>query len=100
VPDYGQYTGYVIGDLFIAGLKAEGKDLSRSGFVDATKGLKGYNQGGLNCQTIDYSRANFGKPASTNCSWYVYVKNHKFVVYNNGKPIKGDLATANANAAS
>jgi len=98
VPDYGQDTGYVIADLFIAGLKAEGKNVTRAGFIDAVKGLKGYNQGGLNCQTIDYSRANFGKAAPTACGWYVYVKNKKFVVYNNGEPIRSTLVANVATA--
>jgi branched-chain amino acid transport system substrate-binding protein len=100
VPDLGQYTGYTDADLFIAGLKAAGKDVTRQGFIDATKGLKDWKSAGLNCQAVDLSKANFGKPAPTTCGWYVTVKNGKFVPYNNGKPITGKLITASTAATS
>ena len=93
-PEYGQYTGYLIADLFIDGLKAAGKDLTRKGFIDATKNLKTWDGAGLTCQPVDVSRENFGKASPTGCLWFVYVKDGKFVVYNKGKAVTGDLIQA------
>jgi branched-chain amino acid transport system substrate-binding protein len=98
VPDLGQYTGYVDADLFIEGLKATGKNVTRQGFIDATKGLKGWKSAGLGCQAVDLSKAGYGKPSPTSCGWWVTVKNGKFVPYNNGKPITGKLITASSTA--
>jgi len=97
-PEYGQYTGYLIGDLLIDGLKAAGKNLTRQGFIDATKNLKTWNGAGLTCQPVDVSRENFGKAPANGCGWYVYVKDGKFVVYNNGKPVTGKLIEASTGA--
>ena len=97
-PEYGQYTGYLMADLLIDGLKAAGKNLTRQGFIDATKGLKTWNGAGLTCQPVDVSRENFGKASPTGCLWFVYVKNGKFVVYNNGKPVTGTLIQASTGA--
>ena len=99
-PEYGQYTGYLIGDLLIAGLEAAGKDLTRQGFIDATKNLKTWDGAGLTCKPVDVSRENFGKAPATGCGWYVYVKDGKFVVYNKGKPVTGTLIEASTGAAT
>jgi hypothetical protein len=99
VPDYGQYTGYVIGDLLVEGLKASGKNLTRQGLIDSTKALPNWRSAGLGCQATDLSKASFGKAPASTCGWYVYVKNHKFQVYNNGKPISGTLITGSTSAA-
>jgi hypothetical protein len=40
---------------------------------------------------IDLSAATFGKSAPTGCGYFMYVKNGKFVLYNEGKPITGKL---------
>src|SRR3954447_19956938 len=37
VPDFGVYTGYLTADLMIKGLQGAGKELTRDGFVTATK---------------------------------------------------------------
>ncbi len=96
VPDYGQYTGYIDADLFIEGLKATGKNVTRQGFIDATKGLKNWQSAGMGCQPIDLSKAGFGTNPPTRCTWYMYVKNGKFVVLNGGKPYKGTLLNQSA----
>jgi branched-chain amino acid transport system substrate-binding protein len=94
VPDFGVYTGYLTADLLIKGLEAAGKDVTRDGFITATKGLNTWDAAGLSCQPVDVSAANFGKQPPTACSWYVQVKDGKFVPYPNKKPIKGKLIEA------
>jgi len=91
VPDFGVYTGYLTADLLIKGLEAAGKNVTRDGFISATKGLGTWNAAGLGCQPVDVSAEGFGKQPQTACSWYVQIKNGKFVLYPNKKPIKGKL---------
>ncbi len=94
VPDFGVYTGYLTADLMIKGLQAAGKDLTRDGFVTATKGLNTWDAAGLSCQPVDVSAQGFGSAAKTACAWYVQIKNGKFVPYPNSKPIRGTLIPA------
>jgi len=94
VPDFGVYTGYLTADLLVQGLKAAGKNLTRDGFITATKGLGTWDAAGLGCQPVDVSAAGFGKQPETACSWYVQIKNGKFVLYPNKNPIKGKLIAA------
>ena len=91
VPDYGTYTGYIVCDLAIHGLEKAGKDLTRQGFVDGIRNGGDYDAAGLTCTPMDYSVANFGKVDSTSCTWFVSVKDGKFVVLNKGKPLTGKL---------
>jgi branched-chain amino acid transport system substrate-binding protein len=91
VPDYGTYTGYIVCDLAIHGLKEAGKDLTRQGFVDAIREGGPYDAAGLTCAPLDYSLENFGKVNPTTCTWFVRVKDGKFVVLNKGKPYTGKL---------
>jgi branched-chain amino acid transport system substrate-binding protein len=97
VPDFGVYTGYLTADLLIDGLKAAGKDLTRDGYVTATKGLNTWDAAGMACQPVDVSAQGFGKPPNTACSWYVQIKNGKFVPYPSDKPITGKLIEASLN---
>ena len=57
VPDFGVYTGYLTADLLIKGLEAAGKNLTRDGFITATKGLDTWDAAGLSCQPVDVSGA-------------------------------------------
>jgi len=91
VPDFGVYTGYLTADLLVKGLQASGKQLTRDGFITATKGLGTWDAAGLGCQPVDVSAAGFGKQAPTACSWYVQIKDGKFVLYPDKNPIKGKL---------
>jgi branched-chain amino acid transport system substrate-binding protein len=92
VPDFGQYTGYIAADLAIKGLEAAGKNPTRQGFIDATKGLGTFDAAGMSCQPVDISRENFGEPAPQACGWYLQVKDGAFVPYPaNGKPIVGKI---------
>ncbi len=91
VPDYGTYTGYIVCDMMIQGLKAAGKNPTRQGFVDGVRGLGQYDGAGLTCAPIDVSAASFGKVTKTSCSWFVGVKDGKFKVLNGGKPETGKL---------
>jgi branched-chain amino acid transport system substrate-binding protein len=94
VPDFGVYTGYLTADLMIKGLQAAGKNLTRDGFITATKGLGTWDAAGLGCQPVDVSAQGFGTAAKTICSWYVRIKNGKFVPYPNTKPLRGTLIPA------
>jgi branched-chain amino acid transport system substrate-binding protein len=94
VPDFGVYTGYLTADLLIKGLEAAGKDLTRDGFVTATKGLGTWDGAGLGCQPVDVSAAGFGKQPPTQCSWYLQIKDGKFVPYPNKKALKSTLIEA------
>jgi branched-chain amino acid transport system substrate-binding protein len=91
VPNYGQYLGYITGELAILGLEHAGKNPTRQGLVDGLHKLGTYDQAGLSCRPIDLSLENFGKAAAQSCSYYTYVKNGKFVVANGGKPITGKI---------
>jgi branched-chain amino acid transport system substrate-binding protein len=97
VPDFGVYTGYLTADLLIDGLKAAGKDLTRDGYINATKGLGTWDAAGLSCQPVDVSAEGFGKQPETACAWYVQIKNGKFVPYPNKNPIKGKLIQESLN---
>jgi branched-chain amino acid transport system substrate-binding protein len=91
VPDFGIYTGYIDCDMAITGLQQAGKNPTRQGFVDGLRKLNAYNGAALTCAPFNLSTANYGKISPTACSWFVYVKNGKFVVMNNGKPYTGKL---------
>ena len=97
VPDFGVYTGYLTADLMIKGLQAAGKDLTREGFITATKGLGTWDSAGLSCQPVDVSAQGFGVAPKTLCSWYVQLEDGKFVLYPNKNPIKGKLIEASLN---
>jgi ABC-type branched-subunit amino acid transport system substrate-binding protein len=87
VPDFGIYTGYTDCDLAILGLKQQGKNLDQSTYADDLRKLGKVNPAGLLCQDLDISVEGYGKPAPTNCTWAMIVKNGKFVVL---KPKTGD----------
>jgi branched-chain amino acid transport system substrate-binding protein len=92
VPNYGVYTGYITCDMAILGLKNAGDNPTRQSFVDGLRKSNGgiYDSAGLTCNPIDLSYEHFGKIADReSCLYYVQVKDEKFVVYNNGKPIRG-----------
>jgi branched-chain amino acid transport system substrate-binding protein len=92
VPNYGVYTGYITCDMAIKGLKNAGDNPTRQGFVDGLRKTDGgiYDSAGLTCNPINLSYEHFGKISDLeSCLYYVTVKDGKFVVYNNGKPIKG-----------
>jgi branched-chain amino acid transport system substrate-binding protein len=93
VPDYGTYTGYIVCDMAILGLKNAGKDLTRQGFVDAIRNTNGgkYDGAGLLCQPLDLSLASFGKVNPKTCTWFVTVEDGKFKVLNGGKTVSGKL---------
>jgi branched-chain amino acid transport system substrate-binding protein len=92
VPDFGMYTGYVLADFAIAGLKAAGNPPTRKGLVDGTHALGTYDQAGLACQPADVSLAGRGKPPKDSCGYIVQYKGGKFVPYpRNGKPIQAKL---------
>jgi branched-chain amino acid transport system substrate-binding protein len=93
VPDYGTYTGYITCDMAILGLKNAGKNPSRQAFVDGMRKTNGgkYDGAGLLCAPIDLSYEAFGTISPTTCTWFVTVKDGKFVVLNKGKTVSGKL---------
>jgi len=97
VPDFGVYTGYLTADLLIKGLQAAGKNPTRDGYITATKGLNTWDAAGLGCQPVDVSAQGFGTAPKTACSWYLQIKNGKFVPYPNNKSISGKLIEASLN---
>ena len=93
VPDYGTYTGYIVCDIAILGLKNAGKTPTRQSFVDGIRKTNGgqYDGAGLLCKPIDLSYENFGTIAKDTCTWFVGVENGKFKVLNGGKVETGKL---------
>jgi len=91
VPSYGQYQGYLAGDLLVAGLEAAGKNPTRDSFIQGLRGIGKWNGADLTCQPIDISLENFGKQPKQNCAYYSNVKDGKFVNAFGGKPIIGKL---------
>jgi branched-chain amino acid transport system substrate-binding protein len=89
VPDYGQYLGYITGELVVLGLQHAGKTPTRQGFVDGLHQLGTFDAAGLACQPIDISLTNYGKTPADGCSYFLAVKNRKFVVVGKGKPVRG-----------
>ena len=92
VPNYGVYTGYITCDMAITALQNAGKNPTRQSFVDGIRKANGgkYESAGLTCNPIDLSYEHFGKISDLeSCLYYVQVKDGKFSVYNNGKPIRG-----------
>jgi branched-chain amino acid transport system substrate-binding protein len=97
VPDFGVYTGYLAADLLIKGLQAAGKNLTRDGYITATKGLDTWDAAGLGCEPVDVSAQGFGTAPKTICSWYLQIKNGKFVLYPTKNSIKGTLIPESLN---
>lgn len=91
VPGYGQYQGYLAGDLLVAGLEAAGKTPTRKSFIDGLRKLGTWDGAGLTCGPIDISLQNFGKFPKQSCAYYSYIKDGKFVTAFGGKPIIGKI---------
>ena len=92
VPDFGQYSGYEIGDFTVASLLKAGNPPTRQGLIDGSHSIGSYDAAGLACAPVDVSLAARGKTPPTTCGYFVQVKNGKFVPYpKNGKPITGKL---------
>jgi branched-chain amino acid transport system substrate-binding protein len=89
VPSLSWTAGWTSADLFIKGLEGAGQNPTRSSFLAALHGLKGWTAGGLLPTAADFSLANFGQAAPTSCSYYVKLEGTSFVGLNNGKVICG-----------
>ena len=95
VPDFGYYSGYIACDMTIVGLQHAGKPPTRAAFAPNLRKLGTYDQAGLACHPVDISAATYGQAKDSNCSWYVQIKNGKFVPFPaNGKPWTGKLIAA------
>ena len=82
------YTGYITCDLAIVGLENAGDPPTRAAFAPNLRKLGTYDQAGLSCRPIDVSLETDGQASPTSCSWYVQVKDGKFVLF----PPKGKSA--------
>jgi branched-chain amino acid transport system substrate-binding protein len=92
VPDFGVYNGYILADLLIKGCENAGKDLTRQGFVDGVHAVGQYDQAGLGCAKVDVSLEGRGHAPASSCSYFLQVKDGKFVPYpKSGKPVTGKL---------
>jgi branched-chain amino acid transport system substrate-binding protein len=91
VPDYGAYTGYVACDMAITGLEEAGANLTRQRFVDGIRNLGEYDAAGLTCLPLQVGYDTYGKTPETSCNWFLFVKDGKFKLLNDGKPIKSKL---------
>jgi branched-chain amino acid transport system substrate-binding protein len=92
VPDYGEYTGYVLADYTIAAMKKAGKDLTRKSFVDGGHAIGQYDQAGLACQPVDVSVGGLGRVPNTTCGWALKLVNDKFQLFpKSGKPFTQKL---------
>jgi hypothetical protein len=92
VPDFGYYTGYITCDMAIVALQHAGNPPTRAAFAPNFRKLGTYDQAGLSCHPIEVSAATYGQANDANCSWYMQVKNGKFVPFpTNGKPSTGKL---------
>jgi branched-chain amino acid transport system substrate-binding protein len=91
VPDYGDYTGYIMCDLAVQGLKKAGKDLTRTKFIDGIRSIDSYDMAGLACQPANLTVPAITKSPEKNCQYYLFVKDGKFVIMNKGQPYRGNL---------
>jgi hypothetical protein len=73
------------------GLQKAGPNPTRQSFLGALHNLQGWNAEGLLPNTADFTLANFGKPATTSCAYFVKLQGSAFVPLNNGKPYCGAL---------
>jgi ABC-type branched-subunit amino acid transport system substrate-binding protein len=89
VPDFGIYTGYITCDLAIKGLASAGNPPTRAAFAPNLRKTKTYDQAGLACQPIDISVETYGEASPDACSYYVKIKDGKFVLF----PPKGKSST-------
>jgi branched-chain amino acid transport system substrate-binding protein len=89
IPDFGIYTGYITCDLAIKGLQSAGNPPTRAAFAPNLRKLKTYDQAGLACRPIDISLETYGQASPDACSYYVKLKNGKFVLF----PPKGKSST-------
>jgi branched-chain amino acid transport system substrate-binding protein len=86
-PDFGGMEGYLAATLFIQGLKATGKDLTRTNYIKDLRKVKNYNGGGLMASTINYSTV-FGHNPNPSCEYFLSAGATTFVPVSN-KPICG-----------
>jgi branched-chain amino acid transport system substrate-binding protein len=89
VPDFGIYTGYITCDLAIKGLASAGDPPTRAAFAPNLRKAKTYDQAGLGCRPIDISLETYGEASTDACSYYVKIKDGKFVLF----PPKGKSST-------
>ena len=73
-----------------------GKTPTRRGFIDGLRKLGTYYEAGLACTPVDISLEYIARAPTTGCSYYMYVKDGKFVVMNKGKPFTGKLVGSKA----
>ncbi len=76
-PDFGAMEGYLAATLFIRGLQATGKDLTRANFIKDLRAVKSYNANGLLPHTINYSTI-FGHDPNPECYYFLKATTNGF----------------------
>jgi hypothetical protein len=88
VPSFNWSYGWLSADLFIRGLEAAGKNLTRASFIAKIRTVS-WDGGGLLPRPVDVSLAGFGKAPATSCAYFAQLKGSTFVPMNGGKPYCG-----------
>jgi branched-chain amino acid transport system substrate-binding protein len=88
VPSFNWTYGWLSADLFIRGLEAAGKNLTRASFSAKIRTIS-WDGGGLLPKPVDLSLAGFGKSPATACAYFAQLKGSTFVPMNAGKPYCG-----------
>ena len=86
-PDFGAMEGYLAATLFIKGLEATGKDLTRQKYIHDLRQVKNYNAGGLMSNTVNYPTI-FGHNPNPMCSFFLSAGATTFVPVDT-KPVCG-----------
>jgi hypothetical protein len=77
-PSEAALAGWTSADLFVAGLRAAGRDLTRSRLVSAINTIGNYTANGI-LAPVDWRLAHEPKNGPTNCSSFVQVQAGRFV---------------------
>jgi ABC-type branched-subunit amino acid transport system substrate-binding protein len=88
VPSFNWSYGWLSADLFIRGLEAAGRNLTRASFLAKIRTIS-WDGGGLLPGPVDLSLAGFGKAPATSCAYFAQLKGGTFVPMNGGKPYCG-----------
>lgn len=84
-PSEAALAGWESADLFVKGLRAVGRDLTRSRLVKAINRLTAFTADGITAP-VDWTRAHGPAPLQTNCAALVQVRNGRFVPVYGTKP--------------
>jgi hypothetical protein len=99
IPDLGLYGSYLSTEEMIYGLQQAGRNPTRASFIANMHKVKSYNMGGLLPSAIGFT--GFGTKAMLppkECSQFAQIEGDKFVLYDGGKFVCGNLFAVNESA--